>query len=93
MGLLVSEIFFSVQGEGPGIGKPAVFLRLSGCNLKCAWCDTKYTWHGGKMMTEPTVLKEIKRYPCKRLVVTGGEPLLQQDNLMPFAEEAEGLFR
>ncbi len=90
MSLLVSEIFYSFQGEGPNIGKPAVFLRLSGCNLKCAWCDTKYALSGGKRMAEEAVFKQIKKYPCERLVITGGEPLLQQDNLTPLLKKLKG---
>jgi len=90
MSLLVSEIFYSFQGEGPSIGKPAVFLRLSGCNLKCAWCDTKYAWSGGKRMAVETVIKQIKRYLCDRLVITGGEPLLQQDDLIPLLKKLKG---
>lgn len=79
--MLISEIFYSIQGEGFSIGKPAVFLRLGGCNLKCTWCDSKYTWEGFKKMNIEQVLKEVKKYPCKHLVITGGEPALQQKDL------------
>lgn len=80
----VSEIFYSLQGEGINIGQPSVFLRLSGCHLRCVWCDTKYTWDlkSGKKMSPEEVLKEIKKYPTKHLVVTGGEPLIQQNELI-----------
>ncbi|MBN1258750.1 7-carboxy-7-deazaguanine synthase QueE [Candidatus Peregrinibacteria bacterium] len=87
MELRVSEIFMSIQGEGPNVGRPAVFLRLNGCNLRCMWCDTKYALSGGKRMTEEAVLEQIKRYPCDRLVITGGEPLLQQDDLTPLLKK------
>lgn len=77
----VSEIFYSIQGEGINIGKPAVFLRLSGCNLRCGFCDTKYAWKSGQKMDLDQILKAIGKYPVKHLVVTGGEPLLQQSEL------------
>ena len=79
--MLINEIFYSIQGEGRSAGKPAVFLRLSGCNLKCRWCDTKYAWKKGEEMTTGQIIQKIKKYPCKHLVVTGGEPMLQQEGL------------
>lgn len=83
--MLINEVFHSIQGEGPSIGVPAIFLRLGGCNLKCKWCDTKYTWNpkcaDNKQMSIPKIIKAIKKYSCKHLVITGGEPLLQQDQL------------
>lgn len=85
--LFVSEIFDSLQGEGPSLGKPCSFLRLAGCNLTCSWCDTDYSWNWRKF----DVRKETSIHPVdalverfartKRLVVTGGEPLLQQRTL------------
>ncbi|MDA1060508.1 MAG: 7-carboxy-7-deazaguanine synthase QueE [bacterium] len=80
----ISEIFYSIQGEGINIGKPAIFLRLAGCHLRCTWCDTKYTWDlkSGKNMTTNEIIKEIKKHPCKHLVITGGEPLIQQNALI-----------
>ncbi|HEC21027.1 MAG TPA: 7-carboxy-7-deazaguanine synthase QueE [Candidatus Peregrinibacteria bacterium] len=93
--MLVSEIFCSIQGEGKNVGKPAVFLRLGGCNLKCKWCDTKYTWEEGNdnhgLLLED-VLKEIKKYRLKHLVVTGGEPLLQQEELIDLLQQLPGYF-
>ena len=76
----ISEIFYSLQGEGTHIGKPAIFIRLSGCHLRCSWCDTKYTWElkSGSQMSTTEIIKEIKKYPCQHLVITGGEPLIQQ---------------
>lgn len=88
------EIFHSVQGEGASIGRPAVFLRLALCNLACRWCDTGYTWDWerhdqGKSileMTVPDIEKAVLAYHCRRLVVTGGEPLLQQRELAALLE-------
>lgn len=85
------EIFYSVQGEGVNIGKPAVFLRLSLCNLACTWCDTKYTWDWKRYdpkehiieMPPKEIEREIIRYNCKYLVVTGGEPMIQHRQLIP----------
>lgn len=73
----VSEIFYSIQGEGRHTGMPAVFLRLSGCTMGCEWCDTKYAFTDGKEMNNLEVLVELSKYPCKTVVVTGGEPTEQ----------------
>lgn len=82
----VSEIFVSVQGEGPSIGKPAIFLRLSHCNLNCLWCDTKYAWYCGSEKSVDDVVGDILKLldvysKVNLLVVTGGEPLLQRNEL------------
>ena len=79
----VSEIFYSIQGEGVNIGQPAIFLRLAGCHLRCSWCDSKFTWErtSGKKMSTAAIVKEIRQYPSKNLIITGGEPLLQQNAL------------
>ena len=89
-----AEIFYSIQGEGVNIGKPAVFLRLGLCNLKCNWCDTKYAWDWTTYnpkeqlveMSREDVEQEILRYNRKYLVVTGGEPMVQQSQLIPLLE-------
>ena len=83
----VSEVFSSLQGEGRNQGRPTVFLRLAGCNLACAWCDTAYAREGGTEMAHDAVLAAVRKTagPCRRLCVTGGEPLLQQDALVPLA--------
>lgn len=74
----IAEIFYSLQGEGILAGLPSVFVRTSGCNLRCAWCDTSYTsWkpEGGERNIEE-ILAEVEKYPCRNVVLTGGEPLL-----------------
>ncbi|MCM8785690.1 MAG: 7-carboxy-7-deazaguanine synthase QueE [Candidatus Omnitrophica bacterium] len=73
----IAEIFYSIQGEGLLQGLPFIFLRFSGCNLKCPWCDTKYAWEEGKLMTEKEILTEIEKFKIKRACFTGGEPYLQ----------------
>jgi 7-carboxy-7-deazaguanine synthase len=75
----ISEIFFSLNGEGLLIGAPSVFVRLSGCNLRCAWCDTKYAWEPGKAVSIEDITIKVNRVNAggQWLVITGGEPLLQ----------------
>lgn len=80
------EIFASVQGEGLRQGEPTIFVRFSGCNLSCYFCDTKKAWEGGKKMTTDQILGEItiirERYPADWICITGGEPLLQDLGLL-----------
>lgn len=73
----VSEIFYSVQGEGKHCGMPAVFVRLAGCSMGCGFCDTKYAFSGGTEMNSLQILVEMAEYPCKTAVITGGEPAEQ----------------
>ncbi|MEM4083848.1 MAG: radical SAM protein [Thermoplasmata archaeon] len=75
----VNEIFYSIQGEGVYMGIPMVFVRFTGCNLRCSWCDTKYAWEEGKEMKIDEILAEIKKYKTNWVCITGGEPLLQED--------------
>jgi 7-carboxy-7-deazaguanine synthase len=74
----IAEIFYSLQGEGRLLGMPSVFIRTSGCNLRCVWCDTPYTsWRPeGRDWNVKTILREVHKYPAHHVVVTGGEPLL-----------------
>ncbi len=76
------ELFYSLQGEGASVGEPALFLRLAGCNLACCWCDTKYSWGRGVDLSVADVAHLILSQPqCPRLIITGGEPLMQQQQL------------
>ena len=87
------EIFYSLQGEGVTAGTPTVFLRLAMCNLACTWCDTKYTWDWSnydrsrevQTLSVDDVEARVVGYGCPRLVITGGEPLMQQAALAPLA--------
>jgi 7-carboxy-7-deazaguanine synthase len=74
----IAEIFFSIQGEGRLMGVPSAFVRASGCNLRCSWCDSDYTsWHPeGAKYTVPEVLDRVAAFPTRHVVVTGGEPLI-----------------
>lgn len=81
--LRVSELFYSLQGESTFAGLPCVFIRLSGCNLRCSYCDAAYTWEeAGKEMPLATILDYTDRYPRALVEITGGEPLLQK-NIFP----------
>ena len=73
----IAETFFSIQGEGPTAGLPAVFVRLQGCSVGCCWCDTKYSWspEGGRAVDLDVLVAEVTAHPCRRAVITGGEPL------------------
>jgi 7-carboxy-7-deazaguanine synthase len=81
----ITEIYKSLQGESTHAGLPCVFVRLTGCNLRCSWCDSEYTFHGGRKMTTEQILDEVKRLsPNGGLVeITGGEPMLQERELLP----------
>jgi 7-carboxy-7-deazaguanine synthase len=79
MTLVVNEIFFSIQGEGTRAGRPCVFVRLTGCPLRCVWCDTAYAFHEGKRRELDEVVAEVEAFPCRLLTLTGGEPLSQVD--------------
>ncbi len=76
-GLRITEIFYSLQGEALTSGLPTIFVRLTGCPLRCVYCDTEYAFTGGVRQSLDTIITTIKSYPCKRICVTGGEPLAQ----------------
>lgn len=92
--MFVTEIFKSIQGEGTRAGQPCIFVRLTGCNLRCAWCDTEYAFHGGQKMSVEDVLERVERLNqlsngepagVPLVELTGGEPLLQEE-VYPLAE-------
>ncbi len=76
--LKISEIFHSLQGESSRVGLPTVFVRLTGCPLRCTWCDTEYAFSGGSNMSVAEVLTHVAQYACHAVCVTGGEPLAQR---------------
>jgi 7-carboxy-7-deazaguanine synthase len=78
------ELYKSVQGESSFAGLPCIFVRLAGCNLRCAWCDSEYTFSGGKPLTEDEIVAQIEALaPCRLVEFTGGEPMLQAKELLP----------
>lgn len=79
--LKINEIFYSIQGESSQMGRPCVFVRLTFCNLRCTYCDTEYAFYEGSDMTIADVMKEIGKYNCNLVEITGGEPLMQNDVL------------
>lgn len=79
--LRISEIFFSLQGETSRVGLPTVFVRLTGCPLRCTYCDTTYAFTGGQSMTLDAIMVEVARYAPRFVTVTGGEPLAQKNCL------------
>lgn len=76
--LLLNEIFHSIQGESTRVGLPTVFVRLTGCPLRCDWCDTDYAFTGGESVSVAEVLARVARFGCRQVCVTGGEPLAQK---------------
>src|SRR5690349_18722095 len=79
--MLIAEIFHSIQGEGMLAGVPSVFVRTSGCNLRCNWCDTPYaSWNPeGKACSIDEILRQIQSHPARHVVLTGGEPMIAKD--------------
>ena len=77
--LRINEIFHSIQGESTWAGLPCVFIRLTGCNLRCVWCDTEYAFREGRHQTIAAIVAQVSSYGGKLVEVTGGEPLLQKD--------------
>jgi 7-carboxy-7-deazaguanine synthase len=75
----ITEIYQSVQGESSYAGLPCVFVRTTGCDLRCSWCDSEFTFSGGTAMTLDQIMREVEKYDCELVELTGGEPLLQHD--------------
>src|SRR5579864_3281560 len=91
----IIEIYRSIQGESSFAGLPCIFVRLAGCNLRCTWCDSEYTFTGGKKMSVEEIEAAIENVakpagngasPCKLVEITGGEPMLQERELVPYME-------
>ncbi|MDA9579801.1 7-carboxy-7-deazaguanine synthase QueE [Luminiphilus sp.] len=80
--LRITEIFHSLQGEARSVGLPTVFVRLTGCPLRCVWCDTEYAFSGGEILSLDQILTQIESFGCLRVCVTGGEPLAQPECLV-----------
>jgi 7-carboxy-7-deazaguanine synthase len=79
--MIINEIFYSIQGEGFLAGVPSVFVRLAGCPLRCRWCDTKYAWDpmDGQEQSITEIVPTVRQWPCKFVVITGGEPMINSD--------------
>ena len=86
----INEIFYSLQGEGYYTGTPAVFLRMSGCNLKCGFCDTSHESH--TVMTIDEIIDAVTDFPARHIVITGGEPTLQLDAALTTRLKEEGFY-
>jgi len=85
--MYIIEIYKSVQGESSFQGWPCIFVRLAGCNLRCSWCDSEYTFTGGRKMSGDEVMSEVKKLaPVKLVEITGGEPMLQEREVIPFMD-------
>src|ERR1700751_330899 len=83
----ITEIYKSLQGESTHAGLPCIFVRLTGCNLRCSWCDSEYTFTGGRKMTLDQVMDEVRSLdPVKLVEITGGEPMLQEREVVPLMQ-------
>jgi 7-carboxy-7-deazaguanine synthase len=85
MDLRITEIFLSIQGESSHAGRPCSFVRLTGCPMRCVWCDSEYTFTGGTRISFDEILSQLKNFGCKLIEVTGGDPLAQK-SVFPFIE-------
>jgi 7-carboxy-7-deazaguanine synthase len=91
--LKLTEIFYSLQGEADTVGIPTVFIRLTGCPLRCQYCDTAYAFHGGKWWLLEAILERVREFQARHVCVTGGEPLAQQQCLPLLRALAEAGYR
>jgi 7-carboxy-7-deazaguanine synthase len=89
MKLSINEIFYSIQGESTYAGLPCIFVRLTACNLRCTYCDTTYAFYEGRDWTFPELMKELSKYDCRLVEITGGEPLIQKNVLLFMKELAD----
>ena len=87
--LSINEIFFSIQGESTHAGRPCVFVRLSGCDLRCTYCDTVYAYHEGSKHLVEDIVRRVESYQCPLVEITGGEPLLQPNVLLLMGQLAD----
>lgn len=90
----LTEIFHSIQGEGATVGLPTTFVRFTGCSLRCSWCDTTYSFHGGEEWSVERVMERLASIPTKRVCITGGEPMDQPDACLALVDRLlrEGYF-
>lgn len=86
MDLRITEIFLSIQGESSHAGRPCAFVRLTGCPMRCVWCDSEYTFRGGTRLSFEEIFAQLENFGCNLVEVTGGEPLAQK-NVFPFIKE------
>src|SRR5690242_19323917 len=85
--MLITEIYSSIQGESSFTGLPCIFVRLTGCNLRCTWCDSEYTFSGGKRMSLDEVEAAVRNLaPVRMVEITGGEPMLQEREVVPLMQ-------
>jgi 7-carboxy-7-deazaguanine synthase len=91
--LLISEIFYSIQGESSWAGKPCVFIRLARCNLRCSYCDTAYAFTGGEPLSHEEIITQVKSFHCNLVEITGGEPLLQESVYLLVRALCDGGFK
>ncbi|HEY7913324.1 MAG TPA: radical SAM protein, partial [Blastocatellia bacterium] len=75
----ITEIYQSIQGESSYAGLPCVFVRTTGCDLRCSWCDSEFTFTGGTRMSVDQIIAEVEKYSCELVELTGGEPMLQKE--------------
>ena len=85
--LKVNEIYYSIQGESTAAGLPCVFIRLTYCNLRCTYCDTEYAFYDGKDMAISAIINEVKKFECKLVEITGGEPLVQVEECLDLMKQ------